>query len=52
MTIHYLSQVRVRSARRERLPWTIAMPLMIGLSVAGWGVLAAAGLGLWRITGL
>ena len=47
MTIHHLSQVRIRSAQPERMPWKVLLPLMIGLSVAGWGVLAAAGLGLW-----
>lgn len=52
MTIDYLGESRVRLCRTERMAWKVAMPLIIGLSVAGWGVIAAAGLGLWRVVGL
>jgi hypothetical protein len=52
MTIHHLTEVRVRTAQMERMSWKLAIPLLIGLSVVGWGGIAAGGLGLWRITGL
>lgn len=52
MTTNRLSKNIVRSNRTELVSLKIALPAIAALSALGWTATVAAGLGLWRLTGL